>query len=116
MGAGRKQILNFLDRFKRRANQEGIHLQDRKKNLDSLAKLGLSIEDAEEIMLALTEDEYVSGPENDADGSEGEVWVFGASIEGCILYIKLKLDKIRSKCISFHKAERSLDFPLRKGE
>jgi hypothetical protein len=115
MGVSSKKVLDFLERFKRKADQEGIHFQDRKRNLDSLANLGLSIEDAEEIILGLTEEEYVTGPEKDLDGSSGEIWVFGSSYGGRRLYIKVKLDNIRSKCISFHEADHPLIYPLKKG-
>lgn len=108
----RKSVLGFLDRFKEKAAQSGLHLQPRKKNLDSLAQLGFRIEDAEEIVNGLTDDDYVGGPESDDDGSEGEVWIFGASSGHAMIYIKLKLDPYQAKCLSFHEAEHRLVFPL----
>jgi hypothetical protein len=47
----------------------------------------------------------------------GEIWEFGKRIGGNDVYIKLKIaqvgnDKI-AKCISFHKAEFPLSYPLK---
>lgn len=96
----------------KKASQGGLNLQPRKKNLDSLARLGLRIEDAEEIVFGLTDEDYVGGPESDEDGSEGEVWIFGVSSGNSMVYIKLKLDPYQAKCLSFHEAVHRLVFPL----
>ena len=105
---------NFLKRLKAEATSTGIDFIPRKANLDALAKLGVLIGDAENIILSLSGKDYVSGPESDYDGSAGEIWVYGIKIGADHLYIKLKLEAGRAKCISFHEAQHPLAFPLNK--
>jgi hypothetical protein len=86
----------------------------RKETSPTLAKLGLTKRNLEEILLSLSTVDYCKGPEeDDGIGRSGEMWFFGKEIEGHEIYIKLKLDEERgvkiAKCISFYIA----DFPLR---
>ena len=50
----------------------------------------------------LDENDYVSGPEDDRDGTSGDVWVFKTKVKGTETYIKLKLTDKAAKCLSFH--------------
>jgi hypothetical protein len=59
------------------------------------------------------------GPEPDKDHSRGgAIWVFGKTIKGHEIYIKLKLAEVNgkslAKCISFHKANLPITYPLRR--
>ena len=103
----------FLKRFKEEAGASGIQFVPRKANLDTLAYLGISIGDAENVIFSLSAKDYESGPASDHDGSSGEVWVFGTSVDATNIYIKIKLDVGRAACISFHQAQYPLRFPLR---
>jgi hypothetical protein len=44
------------------------------------------------------------------------MWVFGKHLEGVEIYIKLRIaefsDMERAVCVSFHRAEYPLDYPL----
>jgi hypothetical protein len=98
-----EQIKDFLKRFKQAANEQGKWwLVNRRVNLQGLASLGIAVSDVKPTVLALTEAEYKSGPEADHDGSPGEIWTFETDYLGKTIYIKLKLDKNRAKCLSFH--------------
>ena len=83
-------------------SQYGLIVIPRRKNLDSLAYLGLIAYQMEKIIKELDESNYVSGPETDHDGSTGEIWKFKVRVEECEVYIKLKLDGTDAKCLSFH--------------
>ena len=104
---------NFLKRFKQEAAASDIDFIPRKINLDALANLGMSIADAENIILGLSARDYMSGPEQDHDASSGEIWVFGTVIDRDRIYIKVKLEAGRAACLSFHEAKYPLVFPLR---
>lgn len=98
------EVNQFLRRFKAQVNIKGLKFIPRKVNLDGLANLGLTITDAKAAILALSYLAYSEGPEVDEDGSTGEIWVFGVTIGGQSVYIKLKLDTNEAKCLSFHPA------------
>ena len=68
--------LLFLSLMKNAAGHQFI-LSPRKKNLDTLALLDLSLCDAKERVTGLTPEDYVSGPSADDKRPGDEVWVFG---------------------------------------
>lgn len=104
---------DFLARFRKTAIDNGLAIVRRSEYMDALALLNWEPTDAKNAIIALTEDCYVSGPDADHDGSEGEIWVFGVEVQGHSIYIKLKLDNKIAKCISFHIAERPMHYPLK---
>lgn len=105
------QAAKFLGDFKKAINNTGLELIPRRVNLDTIARLGLTIKQVRDIIVALKYSNYSSGPELDQDGSNGEIWVFGYDLAGEMLYIKLKLAGGKAKCISFHKAELNISLP-----
>lgn len=101
--------------FKRNA-QTNFTFVHRKKNLDSLSQLGVTIDDAKNEIFKLTIKNYISGPSKDKDRTLGNVWIFGTSINGYEIYIKLS-DNFKgnmAKCISFHKADFKCKYPYRE--
>lgn len=100
-----KMLEAFLKESKKRVKNNGLVLIPRKKNMDSIYKMGLTIPIIEEIICNLTIDDYYSGPEEDHLSPEDTIWVFLVEdIEK--IYIKLKLvDDDKTVCISFHEAE-----------
>ncbi|HJT27055.1 MAG TPA: type II toxin-antitoxin system MqsR family toxin [Pyrinomonadaceae bacterium] len=97
------EVRDFLKRFKQTASEPGKWiLANRTKNLSGITTLGIAVADVKPTVLALTEAEYKSGPEADRDGSSGEIWTFEVDYLGRTVYIKLKLDQKRAKCLSFH--------------
>ena len=113
MEDGRKKLVgDFLKEFKRIGTQgRGIDIVHRRKNLESLADLGLTKRNCIDEILDLSVTDYCKGPEPDI-GRRGEVWEFGKYILGKQVYVKLKIAEVGNeklaKSISFHVAE----FPL----
>ena len=110
-------IGKFLKEFKKIATEgRGIDIVSRRKNQDSLAKLGLTKRNCRDEILSLSVTDYCDGPKPDKDRA-GEIWEFGKQISGEEVYIKLKIaqvgDEIIAKCISFHVAEFPLCFPYK---
>jgi hypothetical protein len=109
--ASESEVVGFLKRFKTQASHSEIQFVRRKRCLDDIARLGLSRQDAEDIILGLSVTEYAEGPEEDHDGTPGEIWVFGKETQGQMVYIKLKSDGTNAKCLSFHPADHTMQFP-----
>lgn len=78
----------------------------RKKNLDTLAQLGLTWDDAKDEIYGLTVSDYVSGPDIDRDyPSSDKFWKFKKVVSNCLIYIKLKVEyQINGdvRVVSFH--------------
>lgn len=118
-GKKRKSISKFLTTFKQIATAgRGIYIVPRRKNQQSLAKLGITKKNCIEEILSLSVADYCEGPEPDTD-RPGEIWKFGKHIGDKEVYIKLKIarvgKKLIAKCLSFHIAEYPLCFPVKKG-
>ena len=114
--AKKEAIRRFLREFKRIATSgRGIDIVDRVKNMQALARLGLTKRNCREEILSLSVEDYCDGPKPDKD-RPGEVWEFGKLMGGKDIYIKLKIAHVGrvklAKCISFHEAERGLCFPF----
>lgn len=111
----RSQVVLFLHEVKK-AVRSAFHMVPRKKNLDALARLGLRVEDAKNIVLGLTPANYSSGPETNRVYPNQDVWVFGEEVDGEELYIKLVIQRASSTacvCISFHECDKPLTYPYK---
>lgn len=79
---------------------------NRKKNLYTLAYLGITWDDAKDEILHLTAADYHSGPNKDRDIPNSDpLWVFKKKICGEWIYIKFKIERMTTgdtKVISFH--------------
>lgn len=78
----------------------------RSKNLNTLARLGISWNDAKEEIYGLSASDYFQGPEVDRDrpGSD-RFWMFKKNIDGQVIYIKFKVLYLVDgsvKLVSFH--------------
>ena len=81
----------------------------RRKNLDTLARLGITWADAKEEIYALSASHYRRGPMEDRDipGSD-HFWEFKKRVMGEMIYIKFKVmyqEDGRVKTVSFHLDE-----------
>ena len=72
-------------------NKESWFFVPRQENRDCLFQLNMSSQDAIATIRSLAVADYVKGPEQDENGSEGEVWVFTKPYKRTTLYIKVKL-------------------------
>lgn len=57
---------------------------------------------------------YSEGPSPHHFKDDTMVAVFGLHLEGEELYIKISIDKENCGCMSFHPAERPMNYPLRE--
>lgn len=117
--ATKAEIVGFLYQFKFFSDlPNGFNFVERKKNMDCIAELGISIGQVKKVIKDLTDKNYVSGPEPDKDYQSKKVWKFGYSLDEQELYIKLADDLGHSvaKCISFHKALFPLTYPYQLEE
>lgn len=101
-----KLVLQYIAKVKELVSSGYWTFIPRKKNLDSLSNMGLSVQDVKNELLSLEMRDYRSGPELDYSYS-GEVWVFGRVVGNTEFYIKLKIDVANDgtqilKCLSFH--------------
>jgi len=120
--AKRSEAAKFLESFRQAAAGQRPKVIDRQKNQRTLIDLGLTLNEQAKIILSLTPDNYVSGPDRDRD-RPGFVWVFGAVIYNTEVYIKLKIAEYTPKgnsapvrealCISFHPAKDPMNYPLK---
>jgi hypothetical protein len=81
--------------------------------------LGLTSLDVYTTILGLSVSDYCEGPAKDY-AEKGDCWVFGTVINGCEIYIKLKIAAIsiikKVRIISFHIADKALCYPCRQTE
>lgn len=79
---------------------------DRRKNMRTLAQLGLTWEDVKDEMRSLCIEDYISGPSIDRDRPETDrLWVFKRIILDQVIYIKFKIEYQNDndiRVISFH--------------
>lgn len=116
--SNRRQVAMFLTEMKKALQEHSFHLQDRSKNLKTMAALGYTISDIKNTLLNLTVQDYVKGPEPDRDPNySGDFWFFGVETQKINLYIKLKLIDSHEKrvlCLSFHEEEWPQKYPFKK--
>ena len=109
-------VKSFLQKLKEIIKVWGIIFSNRPKNsIQNLADLSITTKMREEIILNLEIEDYSEGPLEETQQGGIEMWVFGKTIKGQQIYIKLTISKITDQaiCISFHKAEFSMEFPLK---
>lgn len=93
----------------------GFHFMERPVNMKSLAELGLTIEQAGEVICQLTYVDYTAGPDRDVDYPNHNIWTFGYDIDEVEVYIKLS-DNFSfgiAKCLSFHISEHPMIYPYK---
>jgi hypothetical protein len=114
------EIRDFLVEFKRIiVKGRGLDIVNRRENIDTLAKMGLTKKNLIEEIMTLSVENYCQGPEPDRD-RPGAIWVFGKQIGAEEIYVKLKIAQVGkekiAKCLSFHAANFPLCYPYRGEE
>ena len=84
--AEKYQIILFLFQFKEFA-QSNFRFAEREKSLDTIARLGITLQQAKEEILGLTYEDYYRGPIPDKDRKGEEFWEFGKTISGVHVFI-----------------------------
>lgn len=116
-GTNREQVQRFLDDFHQKTKVFDIVFRDaRDKNFNALLKLEISSYRRNEIITALQMEDYSEGPLPDTLYRLSEMWVFGKTEKKKEIYIKISMGAPNSQtiCISFHIAERSMNYPFKK--
>jgi hypothetical protein len=113
------EIRTFLKEFNKIASTgRGIDVIPRKENQAALTNLGLTKKNRTDEIMTLSLSDYCDGPKPDQNPNKpGKIWVFGKSIGGKEVYIKLKIAQVGNqkiaKCLSFHAADYPLCFPFK---
>ena len=112
-----EQVQKFLDDFHLKTKVfEIVFLDFRDKNFASLLKLEISSFRHQEIIAGLRAEDYSEGPLPDTLNHISDMWVFGKKEKKQEIYIKISMGKpdFKTICISFHIAERSMNYPFKK--
>lgn len=113
----KRAVNDYLKSLKQLIKTFGIvFLDERSKNsTQDLADIGITPILRKDIILSLEYEDYNSGPIEETQQGGFEYWVFGKIFRKTELYIKLTIAKETNIiCISFHKAERPMDYPLKE--
>lgn len=104
----RAQVELFLKQFRECWPPKCLTIKT-DKNLQALADLNITAVQRKEIILQLTPEDYIRGPEEDKDRGGENIWIFAKHVQGREIYIKLKFfeagGNFYAKCLSFHPAE-----------
>lgn len=114
--ATRREVEQFLNQFKVKIDIWGIFfLDERGKNMQALLDLGITPSIRENVVKSIDVEDYSEGPIRDVLNDYGEMWVFGKDVNDVEVYIKITMGRPESKtiCISFHKAEHPMKYPLK---
>lgn len=114
--ADKSTVRSFLQKLKQIIKVWGIIFTNRPKNsIQNLADLSITAKMREEIILSLEVEDYSEGPLRETQQGGTEMWVFGKIIKGQQIYIKVTISDVTNQaiCISFHKAEYDMNFPLK---
>lgn len=81
----------------------------------TLVELGYTADDVADTLRTLELDNYSESLIDKDNEAPPLLMVFGKDISGRLIYIKLKVRGDRKViCVSFHYAERDMDFPYKK--
>ena len=110
------QVTLFLFQFKEFA-QKNFSFAERDKSLDTIARIGITIPQAKDVILGLTHEDYYRGPIPDEARKGEEFWEFGKAISGEQVFIKLKTisEHNAAICFAFHIPEKQMEYPFKKG-
>ena len=110
----KEEVGTYLGKVRALVECGRVLFVSRPKNEEALLALEMSKKAAIEEMRLLTLDTYCGGPQEDRDRAEQVCWMFGLSIKGQEIYVKLVIDAPRGlerlKILSFHQAERTLRY------
>ena len=108
-----EEVNQFLESAKSLIKQGKFDLIPRKKNIDGLALLGLTLRLAKLELLELSYRHYDRGPIPDRDRQGEMFWEFIKDIDSQQAYIKIKIDRRGCACISFHPSNGPISLPFK---
>lgn len=106
----------FLTEFKIKLKiWDVLYRDDRGKNAQTLIELELRPVERKAILENLEIEDYSDGPLPEKLYGGADMWVFGKVIKQREVYIKITMGQpgLSVICISFHLAERKINFPLK---
>lgn len=112
----RHQVVLYLHLMKTAAREQFV-FRERRVNLETLALLGITRQEAEDLVMGLVPEDYVSGPTPDEKYPGLEVWVFGLHVDTSEVYTKVQVvlgPPTRCVCVSFHASDFPMLYPFRK--
>ncbi|RUT69450.1 toxin [Flavobacterium cupreum] len=110
------EVESFLREMREKIKIFDIAFRPRDKNLEAIAELDIYPLDRITYLNKLTSENYYRGPTDDTlDTSKPSYYEFGIIINNIEVYIKISLgiDNKRVDCMSFHKAEKTITYPLK---
>ncbi|QSE96502.1 hypothetical protein [Fulvivirga lutea] len=114
--ATKSEVEQFLKEFKEKLKLTKVYFRDdRGKNAQTLADLEIRPIDREKTLLELEFEDYAEGPLEDTLYNKSDMWVFGKEIKDKEIYIKISIGFGEGGviCISFHIAERPMNYPFK---
>ena len=115
--ATREEVEKFLNSFHTKLKIFRIIFRDdRGKNAQALAELEITPVYRESVIKEIGVEDYSEGPIVDTLNKLGDMWVFGKDVKKQEVYIKISLGQPGTStiCISFHKAEHPMKYPLKE--
>jgi len=110
------QVEEFLRQIRDKARAFEIRYRPRGKNIQGVADIDIIPMKRDEIISNLNYKNYYKGPNSDTHTPPGpDYYEFGVIIKGIEVYIKLALGLPNKPvdCMSFHKAEKPITYPLK---
>jgi hypothetical protein len=113
--ATRSEVEAFLNMFKAKMEVFDVIFLNRDKNLQALIDLEITRVSRKEFLKELKVEDYFRGPTRDADNGP-DLWEFGRLLKQKEVYIKITIGMMNKPviCISFHLAERAIEYPYKK--
>ena len=103
--ARKEDVRIFLEKAKLLISEGKYDFVPRRKNMQALAKHGLTVTDAKEELMDLIVNNYYKGPKKDFD-KPGYIWEFKKMVDETLFYIKIKIVNENGedtlKCLGFH--------------
>jgi hypothetical protein len=110
------EVESFLNQLKVKMRTFDVAFRPRDKNKQFLSEADILPLERLMYLKKLTFENYHSGPNKDNyDPGKPDYYEFGIEIKGIEVYIKISagLPNKMIDCMSFHKAERAMTYPLR---
>ena len=114
--ATKQEVEKFLNEFHVKMKISDVFFRDeRGKNTQALADLEIHPNDRIKIIEELKTIDYSEGPLKEKLYNGNSMWVFGMEIKSKEVYIKISIGVAGSRviCISFHIADRHMNYPFK---
>ena len=115
--ASKSEVDTYLKELKVKMEIFGLlFLDDRGKNQQTLHDLEISPAKRKKIISSLKVEDYSQGPLEEKMRGILAMWVFGKQVKTSEVYIKVSMgiENSQAVCISFHIAERPINYPFKK--